>query len=97
MICRVDPLTSGLVRDVREEGSDLALALRLRAAMREGRKRVGSAHERAPCVEILALAPVPGLGLDAVEECLGDDARHGRAAAVAAPQPQARAGGSEEC
>ena len=81
---------------MREEGGDLALALRLRAAMREGRERVGSAHERAPRVEILALAPVPGLGLDAVEERLGDDARHGRAGA-AAPQPQARAGGTEEC
>jgi hypothetical protein len=82
---------------VREEGGDLALAIRLRAAVREARERAGGAHERAPRVEILALAPVPCVGPDAVEERLGDDARHGRATAAAAPQPQARAGGSEEC
>ena len=71
---------------------ELALAVGLlRATAREGRERAGGAQERAPCVQVLALAPVPGLGLDSVEECLGDDAGHGYAAA-----PRARAGGAEE-
>ena len=87
----IGELTSGLVRGVREEGGDLALAVGLRAAAREARERAGGAQERAPRVEVLALALVPGLRLDSVEERLGDDAGHGRAAA-----PRARAGGAEE-
>jgi len=88
----IGELTAGLVRGVREEGGDLALAVGVRAATREARERAGGAQERAPRVEVLALAPVPGLGLDSVEERLGDDAGHGRAAAG----PLARAGGAEE-
>jgi len=62
------------VRDVGEEGGDLALALHRPAT--EAFVRVGGAQERAPGVEVLALAPVPGLVLDAVEECVGDNASH---------------------
>jgi len=72
------------VRDVREEGGDLALAVGFRAAMGEGGVRAaGSAQERPPRVEVTALAPAPGLGLDAVEKCVGDDAAYVRAAATA--------------
>jgi hypothetical protein len=76
-------LTPGLVRDMREEGGNLALALDLGAAMREARVRGDGLEERASRVEASALAPAPGMGLDAVEEGLGDDPRHGRAAAAA--------------
>jgi len=66
---------------MREEGGNLALDLDLRAAMREARVRGDGLEEHASRVEAYALAPAPGLGLDAVEG-LGDDARHGRAAAA---------------
>jgi len=62
------------VRDVREEGGDLALALHRPAT--EAFVRVGGAQERTSGVEVFALAPVPGLVLDAVEECVGDNASH---------------------
>jgi len=62
------------VRDVREEGGDLALALHRPAT--EAFVRVGGAQERTSGVEVLALAPVPGLVLDAVEECVGDNVSH---------------------
>jgi len=80
----INELTSSLVRDVREEGGDLALALHLGAAMGEAWVRVGGVQERASRVEVLALAPVRGLVLDAVEERVGDDATHVRAATAAA-------------
>jgi len=81
---RFNELTSGLVRDVREEGGDLALALHLRAAMGEAGVRVDGVQERASRVEVLAFAPVRGLVLDAVEERVGNDASHVRAATSAA-------------
>ena len=70
--------------DVREEGGDLALAVVRRAAVREVGVRAGGVQERVPRVEAAALAPAPGLGLDAVEERVGDDATNVRAAAAAA-------------
>ena len=80
------------MRDVREEGGDLALALGLGAAVREARVRVDGAQERAPRVEALALARARGLVLDAVEEGVGDDAGHvlrgGRAGGAEERQPE---------
>lgn len=65
MICGVDPLTSSLVRDVREEGSDLVPAVVLRATIREVRVLAGGVQERVSCVEAPALAvAVLVLGLD---------------------------------
>ena len=59
--CLKNPLlTPGLVRDMREEGGNLALALYLRAAMREARVRGDGLEERASRVEAYALAPAPG-------------------------------------
>lgn len=58
-----------------EEGGNLAVALDLGGAMREARVRGDGLEERASHVEASALAPAPGMGLDAVEEGLGDDAR----------------------
>ena len=58
--------------DVREEGGDLTLAVGLRAVAREPRVRAGSLQEGAQRVEADALAPCPGVGLDAVEEQAGD-------------------------
>ncbi len=81
----------GLVRGVREEGGDLALALHLRPAMGEAWVRLDGAQERAPGVEVLALAPAPGLVLDAVEEGAGDDASHVRTTATTAAAAAARA------
>ena len=71
------------MRDVREEGSDLAPAIVLRAATREVRVLVGGVQERASLVEVPALAvAVLVLGLDAVEEGVGDEATHVCGAAV---------------
>ena len=56
--------------------------------MGEAWVRVDGVQERASRVEVLALAPVRGLVLDAVEERVGNDASHVRAAtstAAAAP------------
>ena len=94
-VSRVGQLTPGLVCDVREEGGDLAPAVGRGAAAREVGVRARGAQERGPRVEGCALAPGPGLGLDAAEERGGDDARHGRAgagagAAAAAPRARAR-------
>ena len=70
------------MRDVRQEGSDLAPAVVLRAAMREVRVLVGGIEERVSRVEVPALAvTVLVLGLDTVEEGVGDDATHVCAAA----------------
>jgi len=72
------------MRDVREEGSDLAPAIVLRAATREVRVLVGGVQERALRVQVPALAvAVLVLGLlDAVEEGVGDEATHVCGAAV---------------
>lgn len=61
---------SGLVRDVHEEGGDLALVVGLRATQ-------AKPGNTPACVEACDLAPAPRVGLDAIEERLGDDARHG--------------------
>uniref|UniRef100_A0A0A9GA32 Uncharacterized protein n=1 Tax=Arundo donax TaxID=35708 RepID=A0A0A9GA32_ARUDO len=67
----------GLVRDVREEGGDLPLSGGLRTGICEAGVRAGGLQERSALVEALALASVRrGLGLDADEEFLGDDALH---------------------
>lgn len=81
------------MRDVREEGGELALAVGLRSGTGEAGVRAGGAQERPSRVEAqaTALAPAPGLGLDAAEKCVGDDATHVRAAATGAPG-RARAG-----
>jgi len=71
------------VRDVREEGSDLALAVVLRATLREVRVLVGGVQERVSRIEVPALAvAVLVLGLDAVEEGVGDEPTHVCGAAV---------------
>ena len=95
-VLRVGQLTPGLVRDVREEGGDLAPAVGRGAAAREVGVGARGAQERGPRVEGRALAPGPRVGLDAAEERGGDDARHGRAgagagaASAAAPRARAR-------
>jgi len=72
-----------------EESGDLALA-RHRPAT-EAFVRVGGAQERTPGVEVLALAPARGLVLDAVEECVGDNATHVPTTTTAAAARAARA------
>lgn len=62
---------------------DLALAVGLRAALVEARVHVDGAQERVSRAEVIALAPAPGLGLDAVEELVGDDVAHVHTAAAA--------------
>ena len=70
------------MRDVREEGSDLALAVVLRATLREVRVLVGGVQERVSRIEVPALAvTVLVLRLDAVEESVADDGTHVCAAA----------------
>jgi hypothetical protein len=82
-------LTSGLVRDVGEEGGDLALALDLRAAVREAGVRARGREERVPGVEVLALTRALVLGFDAVEEGRCDDTVHVSATAAAAASTSA--------